>query len=169
MKYLSFLIPGCFLFCVTPLFAQNTTTWFPPGAKWSYLVEHFAPASHGEEYLELVGHEVIGGELCAKVHDYGIDDFWGFFLPFDYGFKYFFARNDSVFLWHNNSFKLLYDFNRISGDTFPIPMGIYNHGLVQSTGDTLWNGICCEVFALGETFGAPGILYGMASRFGIRI
>jgi len=140
MKYLSFLLPACFLFYVTTLFAQNTTTWFPPGAKWSYYSIHFAPAGDGQEFLELVGQEVVGGELCAKLHYHGFSVDWVFW-PFDEGFRYFFARNDSVFLWNGNTFDLLYDFNRVVGDTFTPSSNIYDQCRVMNTGDTVWNGI----------------------------
>ncbi len=138
MKRLSFIIQTVFLFYGNALFAQNTTTWFPPGAKWAYTYESLN--GYGEEHLDLVGQEMVGGELCAKLHYYGFENgLWS--APFDKGFQYFFARNDSVFLWNGSAFSLLYDFNRMTGDTFALSTGVYDHGLVLNTGDTIWNGI----------------------------
>ncbi len=140
MKPLSLLIASCLLFQCAPLFAQNTSTWFPPGAKWAFTYQSINGG--GEEYLDLVGQEMVGGELCAKLHYHGYENvMWS--APFDLGFRYFFARNDSVFLWNgSNAFDLLYDFNRVAGDSFQLPVSsIYDRGLVVKTGDTTWNGI----------------------------
>ena len=137
MKQLTLLFTALFLFVVN-VAAQNTTTWFPSGTKWVYT--YASLSGGGEEYLDLVDQELVGGELCAKLHYHGYETGWAT-GPFDLGFRYFFARNDSVFLWGGSAFKLLYDFNRMEGDTFSIPAGIYDHGLVVHTGDTTWNGI----------------------------
>ncbi len=138
MKYISLLIPSGFLFCSALLLAQNTTSWFVPGAKWAYSYESLG--GPGEEYLDWVGHQTVGGELCAKLHYHGYESGW-VSGPFDLGFRYFFARNDSVFLWNGSSFNLLYDFNRTAGDTFSLANSIYDQGLVLNIGDTVWNGI----------------------------
>lgn len=138
MKQLSFVF---FLYCAFQhgfLFAQNTTTWFVPGAKWGYGYESLT--GPGEQILENVGTADIGGQICAKVHVTGYHSGWPS-GPFDEGYRYFFARNDSVFLWGGNAFKLLYDFNRAPGDTFSLTGSIYDHGLVLHTGDTVWNNI----------------------------
>lgn len=138
MKHLSFVWLLCSIFHTNPLPAQNTTTWFPSGATWGYGYESLN--GPGQEFLENVGTEVIGGQTCAKIHVFGYHLGWPS-GPFDEGFRYFFARNDSVFLWQGAAFKLLYDFNRMAGDTFDLTNSAYDRGLVLNTGDTVWNGI----------------------------
>ncbi len=138
MKHLSFLFLLCCAFQQNLLFAQNTTTWFVSGAKWGYGYESLI--GPGEEILENVGTAAIGGQVCAKIHVFGYHSGWPS-GPFDEGYRYFFARNDSVFLWSGSAFKLLYDFNRVAGDTFSLSGSIYDYGLVMHTGDTVWNSI----------------------------
>ena len=138
MKLLTTLSLSFFLFGGMCLTAQNTTTWFPPGARWSYSFGSLN--GNGEEYFERVGQEMVGGEMCEKLHYYGFIQNW-VFIPYDEGFRYFFARNDSVFLWNGNSFDLLYDFNRKPCDVFSVSSVYYDFGTVQQVGDTIWNGI----------------------------
>ena len=130
MKNISLL---CCLLFATSLLAQNTTTWFPPGAKWKY--EYQSLSGPGREVLELVGNEVFAGHLCAKVHQYGYHEGWPT-GPTDHGYHYFYAQNDSVFRWQNDHFQLLYDFTRQTGDTIVLADGLYEQGVIDSTGMT---------------------------------
>ena len=129
-----------FLTCLclsAPLFSQ-TPQWLLPGARWTYSYESLS--GPGEETLEYVGIDTVGGELCAKLHWYGYH--YGFGQgPFNYGHRYLFARNDSVFYWDQGAFRVLYDFTRQTGDTIWINNGLSEYALIQATGDTIWNGI----------------------------
>lgn len=137
MKNLLLFLPAVLL--CTALHAQNPTTWFPPGATWKYQYESLS--GPGQQVLESVGTAVKGGQLCTKLHKFGYHQGWppG---PFDSGFEYVYAKNDSVFRWTGNLFKLLYDFTRQPGDTIVPPNGLYDIGVVDATGqDTVTPGI----------------------------
>jgi hypothetical protein len=123
--------------CCAPLFSQNTTTWFVPGCQWKYQYESLT--GPGELTYTYVGTEMKGGELCTKLHQQGYHQ--GFPPgPSNGGFHYFFARNDSVFYWENNHFRLLYDFTRQEGDTIHPLTGPYEYGVVEATGNVNFGG-----------------------------
>ncbi len=132
-----FLFLCCTLF-VPSLFAQNTTTWFPPGAKWQFDYESIS--GPGVEILEHVGTTVIDGHLCTKLHWYGYN-YGAINGPVDYGYEYLYAENDSVFLSTDVGFVMLYDFTRQVGDTIIPPNSLYNFGIIDSTGTTAVLGI----------------------------
>ncbi len=134
---LAFLLAA---FCCAPLFSQNTTTWFVPGCQWKYRYESLT--GPGEEVFEYAGTEIKGGELCTKLHWHGYHEGWppG---PTDFGYQYFFARNDSVFAWNETfaEFRLLYDFTRQVGDTILLNYSLYNLAVVIDTGNTTFQGV----------------------------
>lgn len=129
-----FFLLMCCALSGTILFAQSTTTWFPPGAKWQF---HYGSISGpGLEILERVGMETFEGHLCAKLHYYGYHSGWPA-GPADYGYEYLYAEQDSVFWWNGSSFQLLYDFTRQAGDAFTLYNSLYDSGVVDSTGITV--------------------------------
>ncbi|MBV6439432.1 MAG: T9SS C-terminal target domain-containing protein [Haliscomenobacteraceae bacterium CHB4] len=131
-----FLLAAC---CCTPLFSQNTTTWFVPGCQWRYQYESIL--GFGEEVFQDAGTEVIGGEICTKLHRtaYHVQFSVGWYQ--DHGYYYLFARNDSVFWWQNG-FQLLYDFTLLPGDTFYLPPYLPpGFAVIDSVGTTNWQGI----------------------------
>lgn len=127
--------------CCASLFSQNTTTWFVPGCQWRY--EFYSQVGPGEEVFEYVGEEMKSGELCTKLHWYGYNDGPLPPGPVDYGFQYFFARNDSVFVWNEafDEFRLLYDFTRQLGDTVLLNYSLYDKAVIIGTGNTVIQGI----------------------------
>ena len=122
----------------TALSSQNTTTWFPPGAKWQYHYESIS--GPGLEIFEQVGMEVVGGQLCAKLHWYGYHQGWPS-GPNEFGYQYLYAENDAVYQWTGDSFQLLYDFKRQAGDAFILTNSVYDAGRIDSTGVALQWGI----------------------------
>ena len=161
MKNLLFF--ACFCFS-TSIFSQ-TTSWFLPGASWSY--DYYSLVGFGTEILENAGTQMVGGELCTKIHRHGIRIGTPLAGPFDYGYEYLFARNDSVFLWDQNSFRLLHDFTLQTGDTMWLTSSPNQFAVVQATGDTSWQGIPVRYqdwmlvsdFGGGNTFFTPTRVY----------
>jgi Secretion system C-terminal sorting domain len=111
-----YLLVCVYCWCMFSLCAQNSTSnWFIPGSFWKYSLSSLG--GPGEITLEWVGEEMIGGQLCSKIKQSGFTYPRGRALlntPFH---QYFFARNDTVFIWKENRFSVLYDFTRKVGDT----------------------------------------------------
>lgn len=133
------LLPFALTFFSIIVFSQNNTTWFGPGCQWKYT--YIGLSGPGEEIFEYAGTETVGGQLCAKLHWHGYHE--GFPPgPTEFGFHYFFARNDSVFWWQFNQFVLLYDFTRQVGDTISTTPGNFDLAVVDSIGvDTFPSGL----------------------------
>ncbi len=123
-------------FCFSTLAAQNTT-WFPPGAHWSY--DELGLGGPGSSTIDMTGTAVINGQTCAQLtvqHTSGISG--GTTNTTDYML----SRNDSVFLYWNGNFELIYDFTRMPGDSSPLFLGaIFDHYAVVDTGRAEWQGI----------------------------
>ncbi|MCB0533624.1 MAG: hypothetical protein H6574_11525 [Lewinellaceae bacterium] len=128
-----------FLCCAlsTNLFAQNTQ-WFPTGSIWQY--SYYSLGGFGSEVIEYAGTETVGGETCTKMQVTTLNNFFGTYY-YTYKDEFFFSRNDSVFYWDQNYFRLLYDFTRLAGDTIWLSNSPNTYAVVEATGDTTWQGI----------------------------
>ncbi|HOY33428.1 MAG TPA: T9SS type A sorting domain-containing protein [Bacteroidales bacterium] len=107
------------LFCLlTTLFAQ---TWAPTGAKWWYLSYSL---SLGQYYasIESTGDTIIQGKNCKVLQSNGIggctygSEIHPIFIYSDTNKVFYFSQNQ-------NKFCLLYDFNKLPGDTLYIKTG----------------------------------------------
>lgn len=96
-------------------FAQN---WAPAGAKWHYTYVGFSTA-----YVEIanVGDTVIGGQACQQLQktfnglQFGV-------TPVNYIFDttYTYENNGVVYVLEQNQWNILYDFNAVVGDHWPM-------------------------------------------------
>lgn len=140
MKNLLLLL--LFSSAVPSLLPAQNGKWFTPGARWAFDYQSFA--GPGTEYFEFKNMEMFHGVQCARVRKYAVETnlLSGFPYLNNYPDLYFHVRNDSVFLWDQSNFKLLYDFTRMPGDTLfsgSSPWGL--PVVVTETGTTMIQGI----------------------------
>lgn len=90
----------------------NAQNFAPIGATWHYNYQTIDPHLISFEKIESVSDTTINGILCKKlVESTSAQEY------------YVYSNNDSVFVYKENSFNLLYDFGATAGDT--ITLGSY--------------------------------------------
>jgi uncharacterized protein YlzI (FlbEa/FlbD family) len=99
------------LFALLPVLI-NAQNFAPVGATWHYSYQTIDPHLISFEKIESVSDTTINGILCKKlVASNSVQEY------------YVYSKNDSVFVYKENSFHLLYDFGATTGDT--ITLGSY--------------------------------------------
>ena len=98
------------------LFCQG---WFSIGSKWYY--DYNNDNSIGYFTIESIKDTSLRGEDCKILKK----TLYGFFGPgyydtIDYGTDIVFEKNNIIYFNYNSSFKVLYDFNKLPGDTISI-------------------------------------------------
>ena len=97
----------------------NAQNFAPIGATWHYSYQTINPNLISFEKIESVSDTTINGILCKKLKANTSNEA-----------NYVYSKNDSVFVYKENSFNLLYDFGAETGET--ITLGSYyrtNNGL----------------------------------------
>lgn len=118
------------LWCVCHIhIAVGQTEWFPVGAEWHYCEgEALSPVEY-EGFLKVMvtGDSVIQQNLCQVV-----ECDWLCWNPA--GKQYVYQSGDSVFLFDPffDSFKLIYNFNALPGDSIIIPIGDEVPGVIDT-------------------------------------
>lgn len=103
--------------------AQN---WFTSDAEWRYFYWNF-DTRVGYVQINVEGDEMVGGIMCKKLHAVRYLENISTFPPTvwaeDLGFEYVYEANngDQVFIYANNQFYKLYDFNANIGDSWLVP------------------------------------------------
>jgi len=97
----------------------NAHNFAPIGATWHYSYQTYNPNLISFTKIESVSDTTINGILCKKLKESTSNQV-----------HYVYSKNDSVFVYKENSFNLLYDFGANTGET--ITLGSYyktNNGL----------------------------------------
>lgn len=105
---------GFFLLLIPKtLFAQ---TWSPPGAIWHYNYINFA--FYGYSEIKYTGDTAINSITCKKLdrsmHGISLNQFQNFYL----GTEYTYEQNGVVYLYYNNHFDTLFNFNASIGESW---------------------------------------------------
>jgi hypothetical protein len=114
---------------VNHLIAQN---WAPDGAEWHYDYGVFYIAG----YIKIIsdGDTIINNQLCKKLRK---TNYFKDLTTYQYdtlfiGFEYTWSDENAVYIFRNEQFFKLYDFNAQPGDWWTIPATI--EGVCDSTG-----------------------------------
>lgn len=92
----------------------------PIGAKWHYCQGTPNPELIAFKTIEALSDTVIDGQSCRKL----IQD--SEYVPPVEPLLFMYSSNDSVFVYQEESFHLLYDFGAIAGDTIELGYSTYN-------------------------------------------
>ena len=107
---------GLILLTAFTVYSQN---WCDQGANWKYS---FFTAFYAEGYtqIEYVGDTLISGQSAKKLnkHHYVYNYFNSQSEDYDIGMEYTYENNGVVYLWHNNNWDTLYNFNATIGDSW---------------------------------------------------
>lgn len=106
-------------FLVLLSITTNAQDFAPIGATWHYSYRTINPNLISFEKIESVLDTTINGILCKRLNSNTSNEA-----------NYVYSKNDSVFVYKENSFNLLYDFGADTGET--ITLGSYyktNNGL----------------------------------------
>ncbi|HLF64285.1 MAG TPA: T9SS type A sorting domain-containing protein [Saprospiraceae bacterium] len=129
-----FLIPAL---CV----AQSDSIWFQSGCKWVHDFVSFS--GPGKTYLNYDGMDVKGGIECTRLKYYGYTQPNYQLPPFieTWPDQFVCSRNDSVFIWRDEEWALVYDFTLTEGDTMLLSYSVeFSVVVIEETGlDTILN------------------------------
>src|SRR5687768_12556743 len=109
MKKLLLLIFAIFTFIHT-----NAQTWAPIGAEWTYgITNHAGPEKYYENWV-VRGDTVIEGKSCRLIRVEGRN------LP--QHMKFITYEDSNIVYWYNfnDTFTVLYDFNKNKGESWQI-------------------------------------------------
>lgn len=131
----------CGVTFATTLWSQTDSVWFRPDCYWVY--DALSQGGPGKTFLQYHGLDNKGGIECARLKYYGYHQPYYQVPPLIeyWPDQYVYARNDSVFLWHSETWVLIYDFTLSEGDTLRLPLGEeYSYAIIEETGyDTILN------------------------------
>lgn len=99
-------------------FASSGQNWCDSGANWKYSFINVAVEGYTE--IKYAGDTIISGQP-AKIldkHLYAYDYIFTQPIDFDLGQEYTYENNGVVFLWYNNSWDTLYNFNATVGESW---------------------------------------------------
>jgi len=146
------------------LLAQTTVDWDAPGATWVY--QKTSMSSGHYQVLRIDGDTIIDDQSVKKIritefHDIGYDT--TFILPEQYlTTKYMYESNDSIFIYQNEKFVLLYNFAASVGDSWQIeadtsyfcvdgtPMSYTDEVLVDKKNIEIYSGIPLETLHVSD-------------------
>ncbi len=111
----------------------QTLEFAPVGAEWYY--EYQSMITRGYVHISVESDTIIDGITCTKltkvIHGY---DYYNGLFERTIGNEYVIQVNDSVMIYHNGAFHLLFNFGASVGDTWTL---IGKHGICeQSYGTT---------------------------------
>ncbi len=101
-----------FIFIVLSAIITNAQDFAPIGATWHYSYQTINPNIISFKKIESVSDTTINGVLCKKFKENTSNVSY-----------YLYSKNDSVFVYKENTFHLLYDFGANAGET--ITLGSY--------------------------------------------
>ncbi|CAN5218077.1 hypothetical protein BH09BAC5_BH09BAC5_26460 [soil metagenome] len=149
----NFLFFFLFLICIS----ANSQSWAAFGARWNYSYNAFNQTGYVE--ISKAGDTIISGKTCdilltsRYVYDYASGSYYTF-LNIDTNYTY--GDSGKVYFFINNTFRKLYDFNVIVGDTvfvkeaFPSAgfCNLQDTSIVDSTGSMIINGDTLKYYHL---------------------
>ena len=100
-------------------FVGNSQTWCAPGANWKYSYMN-GFGTEGYTQILYYGDTVINGQLShiLNKHIYAFNYQNSQDVDFDAGKEYTFETNGIVYLWGNNNWDTLYNFNANVGESW---------------------------------------------------
>lgn len=105
-------------------FSQN---WCDAGANWKY---NFFSVFYAEGYTEIkyVGDTVINGQAAKKLnkHHYFYSFFNSQYEDYDIGMEYTYENNGVAYLWYENAWDTLYNFNATVGESWRMAKQPFN-------------------------------------------
>lgn len=110
-------ILSSFLFFLS--FIATSQTWCDAGANWKYsYMNGFGTEGYTE--IKYVGDTVISAQTSQKLdkHIYAYDYVLSQSVDYDLGQEYTYENNGVVYLWYNNSWDTLYNFNATIGESW---------------------------------------------------
>ena len=93
----------------------NAIDFAPIGAIWFYSELNINPSVITYKTIESIADTIIAGKDCKKLKV--VTRYWG--TP-ETSYRFMYSKNDSIFEYDGNSFRLLYDFGANQGDTIII-------------------------------------------------
>lgn len=109
------------LIILTSVTIQISAQEFAPiGAKWHYTQATLNPEIIAFKTIESISDTVINGKSCKKLIQVSE------YMPPNVPFLFMHSSNDSVFVYEEGSFHLLYDFGAVTGDTIELGYLAYN-------------------------------------------
>ena len=110
-----------FLIILIPISMQISAQQFAPvGAKWHYSQGTLNPELIAFKTLESISDTTINGKDCRKLIEVS-----AYNPPFTPSL-FMYSSNDSVFVYKEGTFHLLYDFGAVAGDTLTLGYSPYN-------------------------------------------
>lgn len=109
-----------------PICTSNAQNWFPNDAEWRYYYWNFETRI-GYVQINVEGEEIKNGIVCKKLHNVRHLENPTIFPPpawtEDLGYEYVYEANNGneIFIFANNQFYKLYDFNANVGDNWTVP------------------------------------------------
>lgn len=99
--------------------AQDSNRFAPVGAEWYY--DYMSMYARGYVHIEAVKDTVIDDIICTKLEKtvHGYDYYAGLFTN-HIGNEYVTQSNDSVMIYRNGTFQLLFDFGAAVGDSWTL-------------------------------------------------
>ncbi len=100
-------------------FAGRSQTWCLPGANWKYSYMN-GFGTEGYTQIQYFGDTVINGQLSKILdkHIYAFNYQNSQAVDIDAGKEYTFETNGIVYLWYNNDWDTLYNFNASVGESW---------------------------------------------------
>ncbi len=100
-------------------FAGRSQTWCLPGANWKYSYMN-GFGTEGYTQIQYIGDTVINGQLSKILdkHIYAFNYQNSQAVDIDAGKEYTFETNGIVYLWYNNNWDTLYNFNASVGESW---------------------------------------------------
>ncbi|MBK7093939.1 MAG: T9SS type A sorting domain-containing protein [Saprospiraceae bacterium] len=128
-----------FLIILTSITIQISAQEFAPiGAKWHYSQGTLNPELIAFKTIESISDTVIEGKSCKKLNQVSA------YIPPNRPSLFLYSKNDSVLVYEERSFHLLYDFGAVKGDTIELGYLAYNGSplkmIIDSTGTITING-----------------------------
>jgi hypothetical protein len=128
-----------FLIILTSITIQISAQEFAPiGAKWHYSQGTLNPELIAFKTIESISDTVIDEKNCKKLIQVST------YMPPSTPSLFLYSSNDSVFVYEEGSFHLLYDFGAVTGDTIELGYLAYNGSplkmIIDSTSTITING-----------------------------
>ena len=121
MHYKKPTMKNLFLIILISISLQISAQEFAPiGAKWHYSQGTLNPELIAFKTIESISDTTINGKDCKKLIE--VSEYNPPFMPW----LFMYSSNDSVFIYKEGTFHLLYDFGAIAGDTLTLGYSTYN-------------------------------------------
>ena len=141
------------------IFSNFSQTWCDAGASWKY--SHFNFAIEGYTEINYIGDTVINGQSVQLLdkHINAYDFISSQYIDIDLGEEFTYESNGVVYLWYNNDWDTLYNFNADIGESWRMAKQPFLNACdsnstltVTATGNKLINGITLKYLVVDFNF-----------------